>query len=114
LARECEVSRKFFYQQAHTAQDALTQSFDHDSKSQDVLFHLPVTKAWLRQLVLALVLIGHSSYRAVVELLRNLFDWYISLGTVHNIVSSIVKPACAITSCYDLTGIHIGPHDEIF
>ena len=43
-------------------------------KADEVLFHLPVTKAWLRQLVLALVLICHSSYRGVVELLRDLFD----------------------------------------
>jgi hypothetical protein len=56
LAREHEVSRKFLYQQSPTAQDALTQAFDPGSKTQDVLFHLPVTKAWLRQLVLALVL----------------------------------------------------------
>ena len=87
LAREHEVSRKFLYQQAHTAQDALTQAFDPDPKTEDVLFHLPVTKAWLRQLVLGLVLIGHSPYRAVVELLRDVFDCHISLGTVHNIVS---------------------------
>ena len=40
----------------------------------DVLFYLPVTKAWLRQLVLGLVLICHSSTRGVVELLGDLFD----------------------------------------
>ncbi len=56
---------------------------DNPSPATDgVLFYLPVTKAWLRQLVLALVLIGHSSYRAVVELLRDLFDYHISLGNV--------------------------------
>ena len=114
LAREHEVSRKFLYQQAHTAQDALTQAFDPDPETDTVLFHLPVTKAWLRQLVLALVLIGHSSYRAVVELLRDLFDWPISLGTVHNIVSSAVEPARAINRGYDLGGVRIGAHDEIF
>ena len=32
LAREHEVSRKFLYQQAHTAQDALTQAFDPESE----------------------------------------------------------------------------------
>ena len=114
LAREHEVSRKFLYQQAHTAQDALTQAFDPDPKTEDLLFHLPVTKAWLRQLVLALVLIGHSPYRAVVELLRDLFDWHISLGTVHNIVSSAVEPARAISRGCDLGGVRIGAHDEIF
>ena len=32
LAREHEVSRKFLYQQAHTAQDALTHAFDPDRR----------------------------------------------------------------------------------
>src|SRR5271165_1491643 len=114
LAREHEVSRKFLYQQAHTAQDALTQAFDPDPKTEDVLFHLPVTKAWLRQLVLGLVLIGHSPYRAVVELLRDVFDCHISLGTVHNIVSSAVEPARTINRGCDLGGVRIGAHDEIF
>jgi hypothetical protein len=58
--------------------------------------------------------IGHSPYRAVVELFRDLFDWHISLGTVHNIVSSAVEPARAITCRYDLAGVRIGAHDEIF
>jgi len=44
LAREHEVSRKFLYQQAHTAEAALTQAFGPDPKNQDVLFRLPVTK----------------------------------------------------------------------
>jgi hypothetical protein len=63
LAREYNVSRKFLCQRAQTAQDALTQAFDLDSKTQDVLFHLPVTKAWSRQLVLALVLTQPSQER---------------------------------------------------
>jgi hypothetical protein len=114
LAREHEVSRKFLYQQAHTARDALTRAFDPEPETEKVLFHLPVTRAWLRQLVLALVLIGHSPYRAVVELLRDVFDWHMSLGTVHNIVSSAVEPAQAISRGCDLSGVHIGAHDEIF
>jgi hypothetical protein len=114
LARQHEVSRKFLYQQAHTAQDALTRAFDPEPKTKDVLFYLPVTKAWLRQLVLGLVLICHSPYRAVIELLRDIFDWHICLGTVHNIVSSAVEPARAISRGRDLGGVRIGAHDEIF
>ena len=93
LAREHEVSRKFLYQQAHTAEEALNESFAPSSRSDDVLFYLPVTKAWLRQLVLALVLICHSSVRGVVELLRDVFDYRLSVGTVHNIVHSAVTRA---------------------
>jgi hypothetical protein len=114
LARQHEVSRKFLYQQADTAHEALTHAFNPGPKVEDVLFHLPVTKAWLRQLVLGLVLIGHAPYRAVVELFSDLFDWNISLGTVHNIVHSAVEPARAISCRLDLASIRIGAHDEIF
>ncbi len=114
LARQHEVSRKFLYQQAHLAEEALAQAFHPQPKDEEVLFYLPVTKAWLRQLVLALVLICHAPYRAVVELFRDLLDWRISLGTVHNIVHSAVEPARAISRRVDLAGIRIGAHDEIF
>ena len=114
LARQHEVSRKFLYQQVHTAEKALGAAFALSSRPDDVLFYLPVTKAWLRQLVLALVLICHSSYRGVVELLRDLFDYRISLGTVHNIVHSPVAQARRINQQYDLSTILIGLLDEIF
>ena len=114
LARQHEVSRKFLYQQVHTAEKALGAAFALSSRPDDVLFYLPVTKAWLRQLVLALVLICHSSYRGVVELLRDLFDYRISLGTVHNIVHSPVAHAQRINEQYDLSTILIGLLDEIF
>ena len=114
LARQHEVSRKFLYQQVHTAEAALSAAFARSSKADDVLFYLPVTKAWLRQLVLGLVLICHSSTRGVVELLRDLFDFRISLGTVHNIVHSPVAQARRINQQYDLSSIHIGLLDEIF
>jgi hypothetical protein len=114
LAREHEVSRKFVYHQVHTAQQALQQAFEPPSPRDDVLFYLPVTKAWLRQLVLALVLICHSSYRGVVELLGDLFDYSMSLGNVHNIVRSAVPQARWINQQYDLSAVCIGAHDEIF
>ena len=114
LAREHEVSRKFLYQQAHTAQDALTQVFSPDPNSEDVLFYLPVTKGWLRQLVLGLVLNCHSSTRGVVELLRDVFDHRISVGTVHNIVHSAVPEPGKSTSSTTSPRIEIGLLDEIF
>ena len=115
LAVQHQVSRKFVYQQLAIAYDALDQAFaaepdDHEA----VLFYLPVTRSWIRQFVLALVLICHSPLRGVVELLANLFDYPISLGSVHNIVQSAVAAARQVNACEDLSGIHIGDHDEIF
>lgn len=114
LARQHDVSRKFLSHQAHIADEALRSAFAPTPKPDDVLFYLPVTKAWLRQLVLALILIGHSSYRGVVELLRDLFDTSIALGTVHNIVRDAVPQARRFNPQYDLSPIAIGAHDEIF
>lgn len=114
LAREHEVSRKFLYQQAHTAEEALNEAFAPSSRSDDVLFYLPVTKAWLRQLVLALVLICHSSVRGVVELLQDVFDYRLSVGTVHNIVHSAVARAQTINQQHDLFRIRVGLLDEIY
>src|SRR5580704_4994795 len=52
LAQDYQVSRKFVYQQADQAEQALTQAFapapPADSR---VLFYLPVTEAWLRRLI---------------------------------------------------------------
>src|ERR1700724_270061 len=74
LARDHEVSRKFVYQQADKAEQALAEAFTPESPADDaVLFYLPVTEAWLKRLILALLLICHSSYRGVLELLRDLF-----------------------------------------
>jgi hypothetical protein len=114
LARQHQVSRQFLYRQADTAQQALRRAFDPPPPDQEVLFHLPVTKSWLHQLVLALVLSCHSPYRGVMALLADLFDTEISLGTIHNVVQAAVAPARQINASYDLAGARVGAHDEIF
>jgi hypothetical protein len=114
LARQHQVSRRFLYRQADTAQLALERAFDPPPPAEEVLFQLPVTTSWLRQLVLGLVLSCHSPYRGVIAILSDLFDTEISLGTVHNIVQAAVAPARAINGSYDLAGVRVGAHDEIF
>ena len=110
-----DVSRKFVYQQANLAQHALEQTFAPDADDgQQVLFTLPVTKALLRQMVLGLTLICHSSFRGAVEFLRDILDCPLSLGTVANIVHAAVDPARLHNSRQDLSGVRIGAHDEIF
>ena len=114
LADQHQVSRKFVYQQENKAQQALDESFLPSQGDDDVLFHLPITKNWLFQLILGLVLICHSSYRGVVELLRDLFDTSISIGTVHNRLQATVEKAAAVNQSQDLSGINVGLQDEIF
>ena len=108
------VSRKFLYRQKQNAETALDQAFSSDNEASDVLFYLPVTKAWLIQLVLGLVLICHSSYRGVIQLLADLFDTPISLGTVHNLLVAAASQATQINSSQDLSTIRVGLLDEIF
>src|SRR6516165_7766097 len=71
LADEADVSRKFVYQQAAIAQTALDDAFASSEPDDHVLFYLPVTKALLRQVVLGLILICHSSYRGLDEIFQN-------------------------------------------
>jgi hypothetical protein len=114
LARQHQVSRKFLYQQIHTAEQALGQAFAPPDPADDVLFSLPVTKHWIEQLVLGLVLTCHSSYRGVAALLDDLFDYPLALGTVHNIVQGAVAQARWFNRQYDFATIAVGAHDEIF
>ena len=115
IAAHHQVSRQFVYHQRDKAQQALDESFAFPSTEQEkVLFHLPVTKAWISQFILALVLICHSSNRGVVELLRDIFDWPISLGTVHNRLDAAATIASQINEAQDLSAIRVGLHDEIY
>jgi hypothetical protein len=114
LADEFDVSRKFVYQQCTIADHALADAFAPPPADESVLFQLPVTKPWLRQLILALVLSCHSPLRGVVELLRDLFDYDISLGTVFNTVQQAVTPARERNHAQDLSRVRVGGHDEIF
>ncbi len=52
-------------QQAHKAGAALDKVFFSGTPEDDVLFHLTVSKTWLRQVIVALTLICRSSYRGV-------------------------------------------------
>src|SRR5207247_5178055 len=75
---------------------------------------LPVTNSWLRQLVLGLTLICHSSLRGVTELLADLFDHSLSLGSVHNILHEAVATARRVNTREDLAAVRQGALDEIF
>ncbi len=71
LADRHQVSRKFVYQQLGHAHDALDQAFaPPPAQPPQFLFWLPVTKPWLRPLVLGLTLICHSPLRGVHRIAR--------------------------------------------
>ena len=116
LAQQRQVSRKFVYKQLGKATAAIDKAFEPaQPKDKDVIFYLPVSKDWIRQFVLSLILICHSSFRGVQDILDTMFDYRnMSLGTIHNIVQSAVVAARAINDSEDLSHINIGDHDEIY
>ena len=114
LAADHHVSRKFIYQQLDKAHQGIDLAFNPPASPQDLLFWLPVTKPWLQQLVLGLVLVCHSSLRSAGELLSDLFDYPISLGTVHNILQQAIAKAEPLNQQPTLATVRIGAHDEIF
>src|SRR6266436_2279310 len=103
LAQDLDVSRKFIYQQLDRAHDALDHAFaPAPPTAEQVLFSLPVTRSWLEQLALALVLICHASLRGVQELFRDLFDYPLSLGSLHQLVQQAIATATAHHAQQDL------------
>jgi hypothetical protein len=114
LAARHGVSRKFVYQQTHKARVALDEAFSSTTPDEAVLFELAVTKTWLRQVIVGLTLICHSSYRGVVEFLRDLLGLPVSLGYVHDVLQAATRQASMVNDEPDLSGIRVGLHDEIF
>jgi hypothetical protein len=115
LARRHHVSHKFIRAQRQRALDALDRAFaTRDSPDESVLFYLPVTRVWLEQLSLALILICHSSLRGVHELLRDLFDCHKSVGAIHDLVQRAIAKAAQVNAQQDLTCVANAALDEIF
>src|SRR4029079_19037873 len=102
LAAQHGTSRKFVYQQTHKARTALDDAFSRATPDEAVLFELAVTKTWLRQVIVALSLICHSSYRGVVEFLRDLLGLSVSLGCVHDVLQTATRQASAVNVEQDL------------
>jgi hypothetical protein len=116
LAQQHQVSRKFVYQQVAKATAAIDQAFEPpEPEDKKVLFYLPITKAWIHQFILSLILICHSSFRGVLDILDATFDYHdMSPGTIHNIVQRAVVSARRVNDSEDLSGIRMGDHDEIY
>lgn len=114
LADDAGVSRKFVYQQRDRAQTALDDAFAPTVADDQVLFHLPITKNWLKQAALGLALICHSSYRGIHEFYRDLFGVNMAVGTVHNVVKDAIDKARPHNRGQNLANVGIAGLDEIF
>ena len=114
ISRQYETSRKFIYAQKEKASDALNEVFSGEAGDSKVLFYIPVTKEWLQQSVMSLILSCHSSYGGVIEFFRDIFDFNICKGTIFNIMEGALEKAKSMNDSQDLSLIKVGAHDEIF
>src|ERR1700722_5625956 len=107
------VSLKFIYAQKDKASDALHDAFCSAVADDEVLFQLPVTRTWLRQVMVGLPLICRSSYRGGGEFMRDLLGVTVGVGSVHEVLHGAAQQAGAINREQDLSGIRVGLHDEL-
>ena len=115
LGRKNKVSRRFLYKNAKIGERALEHVYSNQEKSDDeVLFYLPITKNRIRQIVLVLTLVCHAPFRGIQYFFETIFDFSISLGTIHNIHQSAIPKARLINQEQDLKEIRAGAHDEIY
>ncbi len=114
IANEHQVSRKFLYEQKSKATDAINNAFAKPEKNDDVLFWMPVTKEWLTQWILCLLLNCKSSFRGVIKTFEDMFDLQTSIGTVENVAKNAVMKAQAINAKQTLNHVRIGANDELF
>lgn len=114
IAAKQKVSRKFVYSQQGKALAAINDVFINEGQDDKVLFYLPVTKYWLCQLILMLVLYCRGSFRGVSKVVADAFDYQVSVGTIANIVQEAKNKALEINSKQDLSNVELGAQDEIF
>ena len=112
-AKKNVVCRNSVYAQKTKAEAALEAAFANTTDA-SVLFYLPVSKHFICQVVLGLVLIAKASYRDVMQFLHDLFDYPISLGTVAGIVDDAGDRAVPVNAAYDLSAIRESVADEVF
>ncbi len=115
IANQHGVSRKFIYQQKDKTIEAVDQAFEEIIPGNDnVLFYLPVTKTWIAQLILCLMLYGRVSFRGIQQVLKDIFDYDISVGGIHNIANCAKSSAALINANQDLSSVKLVAHNEIF
>ena len=93
LAQKLQVCRNTVYKQKLLAQTTINEVFLAPVLDNQVLFDLPVTKDFLRQVVLGMLLICKASYRDVQMFLRDVFDTSISIGPFPiSVMMPVIRP----------------------
>jgi hypothetical protein len=114
IANDYQVSRKFVSNQKQKILTAVNEVFDENADDDEVLYQIPVTKNWLKQCVISFALDCRSSLRGIVKSMKNIFDFSYSLGSVFNIIQSVIPAAKERNENQDLSEIKLCAQDEMF
>lgn len=114
IANDYQVSRKFVSNQKQKILSAVNEAFDEKADDDKVLYQIPVTKNWLKQCVISLALDCRSSLRGIMKSMSNLFDYKCALGSVSNIIRSVIPTAKQHNENQDLSNIKLCAQDEMF
>ena len=112
ISKDYDCSRTTVYNQHRKALQAANQAFDEEDDA--VLYCVPVTKPFIKQVVLALGMICKSSYRDIKFFMKSIFDYSVSVGTVFNMMDDASEKAKVINDSYDLSLIKTSAADELF
>lgn len=114
IAQQHQVSRNTVYAQRQRALSALGDEFLSSAPDEKILFYLPVTKEFIYQMVVGLLMICKASYRDCLLFLRDVFDTELGLGTIYNIHEAACQKAASLNTSYRLESIKQSASDEIF
>ena len=112
LSKDYDCSRTTVYNQQHKALQAANQAFDEEDES--VLYSVPVSKPFIKQVVVALGMICKSSYRDIKFFLKSIFDYSVSIGSIFDVMDDASDKAKILNEGYDLSLIKTSAADELF
>ena len=96
ISNRFNVSRNSVYKQQARALTAVNQAFEQTDD--EVLYYIPVTKAYIHRAVTALYLVCRAGSRDIMSFMDLIFDYSVSIGTVSNILDKASDEAITINN----------------
>ena len=112
IAQRYDCSRTTVYKQREKIIQAANKAYE--SKNNEILFYIPVTKEFIQKIVVGLFLICKSGYRDIIFFLKDIINYDLSLGSVFNILDESADKAILLNQSYDLSKITVSAADEVF
>ena len=113
-ANDYNTTRKTVYHYKDKALNAINNAFSTQSHDDKVLYHLPITKDYIKMTIVSLHGIAKVSERDIQSVIECLFDYSISTGTINGVLNDISLKARAINSSYTHENCKHSASDECF